>query len=168
MTSDVTELVQRLSQALATDVARKGIAFEVNAPQQLICECDRVRVEQVVWNLIGNAVKFTPAGGRIAVSLRLEDVCARLDVEDSGVGIAPECLPHVFELFSQAEMSNAHRPGRAGLGIGLALARELVRLMGGVSRPTDSALEEARLSQCGFPRPGRRCNRREIPGHRQG
>jgi two-component system CheB/CheR fusion protein len=87
-----------------------------------------VRIEQVVWNLLSNALKFTPAGGRVEVQLCCEGTHAELQVRDSGQGIAPDALPHVFDMFKQAGPA-ARRQG--GLGIGLALVHNLVRGHGG-------------------------------------
>lgn len=129
--TDLAQLVQRLCQAMATDVAGKGIELEVQAPAAVVCNCDAVRMEQVVWNLLGNAVKFTPQGGRVSVNLSVDGPSGRLEVRDTGVGIAPEFLPHVFELFSQGAVADATGTKRAGLGIGLTLVLELVRVQGG-------------------------------------
>ncbi|WP_369334891.1 hybrid sensor histidine kinase/response regulator [Tahibacter harae] len=89
-------------------------------------------MEQVVWNLLGNAVKFTPQQGRIDISLSEHDGQARLQVSDTGIGIAPGSLDSIFDLFSQALPAGASAGGRgAGLGIGLALVRDLVGAHGG-------------------------------------
>ncbi|HET6898301.1 MAG TPA: ATP-binding protein, partial [Vicinamibacteria bacterium] len=90
---------------------------------------DPDRLQQVVWNLVSNAVKFTPQGGRIEVRLRKEGSCLRLSVTDNGKGIEPEFLPHVFERFRQADSSSTRPHG--GLGLGLAIVRHLVELHGG-------------------------------------
>jgi two-component system CheB/CheR fusion protein len=90
---------------------------------------DDVRIEQVVMNLLGNAVKFTPPGGTIAVRVGSEDGMARIDVIDSGQGIAPDQLPRVFEMYAQP-MSVTTR-AKGGLGIGLAVVRDIVALHGG-------------------------------------
>jgi signal transduction histidine kinase len=87
------------------------------------------RLQQVMWNLVMNAVKFTPRGGRIQVSLRRSDHSAEIVVADTGEGISAELLPHVFERFRQEDSSTTR--AHAGLGIGLALVRHLVELHGG-------------------------------------
>ncbi|OON63141.1 hypothetical protein B0920_06965 [Massilia sp. KIM] len=90
---------------------------------------DIARMQQVMSNLISNAVKFTEQGGKVKVSLRREDDGVAIDVSDTGVGIDPAFLPYVFERFRQADASSARRHG--GLGLGLAIARQLVELQGG-------------------------------------
>jgi len=90
---------------------------------------DATRLEQVVVNLLNNAAKYTDDGGEIWLSLQQEGNEAVLQVRDSGVGIAPELMPHIFDLFTQAERSLARSQG--GLGIGLSLVQRLVELHGG-------------------------------------
>ena len=102
--------------------------LEVNT-QPVWIEGDLVRVEQIVNNIVGNAVKYTPAGGSIRVRLDIDGGDARLRVEDTGYGIARELLPRVFDLFVQGERTLDRAQG--GLGIGLTLVRRLVALHGG-------------------------------------
>ncbi|MFN3790396.1 MHYT domain-containing protein [Massilia sp.] len=90
---------------------------------------DPGRMQQVMTNLVSNAVKFTEPGGRVAVSVRREGDAVAIDVADSGIGIDPDFLPYVFDRFRQADSSSARRHG--GLGLGLAIARQLVELQGG-------------------------------------
>jgi PAS domain S-box-containing protein len=90
---------------------------------------DPERLQQVIWNLLTNAIKFTPRGGRIDVRLERRDSGVQVQVSDSGRGIAPDFVPRVFERFSQAEASSSR--SQPGLGIGLALVRHLVELHGG-------------------------------------
>jgi diguanylate cyclase len=90
---------------------------------------DPNRLQQVMWNLLSNAVKFTPAEGSVNVSIEREGGGILIRVADSGIGIAPEFLPHVFDRFRQADASTTRRHG--GLGLGLAIARQLVELQGG-------------------------------------
>ena len=90
---------------------------------------DPDRLQQVVGNLLSNAVKFTSSGGKIAVSLRDVDEYSELTVTDTGQGIAPELLPHIFDRFRQGDSSSTRNSG--GLGLGLTLVREIVALHGG-------------------------------------
>ncbi|MFN7930722.1 MAG: PAS domain-containing protein [Blastocatellia bacterium] len=90
---------------------------------------DAARLRQVAWNLLNNAVKFTPAGGAVVLCLRRQSEQMLLTVSDTGQGIAPDFLPHVFERFSQADTARTRRFG--GLGLGLALVKHIVELHGG-------------------------------------
>jgi PAS domain S-box-containing protein len=90
---------------------------------------DAARLQQVVWNLLSNAVKFTPKGGRVQVRLERINSHVEITVSDSGIGIRPEFLPHVFERFRQADQTMRRQQG--GLGLGLAIVRHLVELHGG-------------------------------------
>ncbi|HEV2705183.1 MAG TPA: ATP-binding protein [Pyrinomonadaceae bacterium] len=90
---------------------------------------DPARMQQVVWNLLSNAVKFTPAGGRVEVRVERDEAHARIIVSDSGIGIAQEFLPFVFDRFRQADQSTTRAFG--GLGLGLAIVRHIVELHGG-------------------------------------
>jgi signal transduction histidine kinase len=90
---------------------------------------DPGRLQQVVWNLLSNAIKFTPPGGRVEVRLAHEGDAALISVKDTGEGIAPAFLPHVFERFRQADSSSTRAHG--GVGLGLAIVRHLVEAHGG-------------------------------------
>ncbi len=90
---------------------------------------DASRLQQVVWNLVSNAIKFTPPGGQVLLSARRGESEVVLTVSDDGVGITAEFLPHVFERFRQAESNESRTHG--GLGLGLAIVRQLVELHGG-------------------------------------
>jgi PAS domain S-box-containing protein len=90
---------------------------------------DPARLQQVVWNLLSNAVKFTPRGGRVQVRLERVNSNVEIAVSDTGAGIDPEFLPHVFERFRQADQRTTRQHG--GLGLGLAIVRHLVELHGG-------------------------------------
>jgi signal transduction histidine kinase/DNA-binding response OmpR family regulator len=90
---------------------------------------DKHRLQQIINNLLTNAIKFTPEGGTIQVRLECEGSSAKLVIQDSGIGIAPELLPHVFERFRQADASTTRKYG--GLGLGLTIVKHLVELHGG-------------------------------------
>jgi two-component system CheB/CheR fusion protein len=97
---------------------------------------DPTRLKQVIWNLLTNAIKYTPEGGWVWVSLERRGADARISVTDSGQGIRAEFLPHVFEAFSQADTSTTRVHG--GLGLGLAIARNIVDFHGGTVRATSA------------------------------
>lgn len=120
---------------LAIDLARPAAAAkEIEivtrfAPGAGALRADPERLQQVIGNLLSNAVKFTGSGGRIAVGLRDEGAYTELTVEDTGQGIAPELLPHIFDRFRQGDASSIRNS--SGLGLGLTLVREIVTLHGG-------------------------------------
>jgi PAS domain S-box-containing protein len=125
---DLAEIVRRSLTALAgSDRGRHhSISAETTAAWVRV---DPTRMEQVVTNLVINALKYTPPGGYVHVSVRADDGRAVLSVRDTGVGITPELLPRVFDLFVQGERALDRTQG--GLGIGLTLVRRLVELHGG-------------------------------------
>ncbi len=98
--------------------------------EPLFVNADNTRLEQMIWNLLNNALKFTPAGGRVSLAVSRDGDAARLDVVDTGQGIDPDFLGKVFDLFGQADMQHVHR-SKNGLGIGLALVHQLVEAHGG-------------------------------------
>jgi signal transduction histidine kinase/ActR/RegA family two-component response regulator len=101
---------------------------------------DPGRLQQVVWNLLANSIKFTPTGGRVEIFLKCAASDLELTVSDNGAGIAPDFLPHVFERFRQADSSTTRKHG--GLGIGLALVKHLVELHGGTVRASSPGLTQ--------------------------
>ena len=101
---------------------------------------DAERLQQVVWNLVSNAIKFTPRGGRVVVRVAPADRHVELSVQDDGVGITREFLPHVFERFRQGDSSSTRHHG--GLGLGLALVRHLVELHGGTVRASSPGRDQ--------------------------
>jgi CheY-like chemotaxis protein len=108
----------------------KHIRLETTVdPQVGAVSGDPDRLRQIVWNLVSNAVKFTPKHGRIQVRLEPVNSSVEIVVSDTGIGIRPDFLPHIFERFRQADSGPARR--HAGLGLGLAIVRNLVELHGG-------------------------------------
>lgn len=90
---------------------------------------DAERLQQVIWNLLSNSIKFTPDGGRVDVFIASANDHVEIRVVDSGSGISAELLPHVFELFRQGDEASTRR--HTGLGLGLGIVRQLVTLHGG-------------------------------------
>jgi len=130
------ELVEPWTVVEAALEAARPAAFSkhIELATALDHHCGRVwgdpaRLQQVMWNLLTNATKFTPAGGAISVTLRAEHGQAVVRVQDTGIGIGADFLPHVFERFRQADASTTRR--HSGLGLGLAICRQLVELHGG-------------------------------------
>jgi len=99
---------------------------------------DTARLQQVVWNLVSNAVKFTPAGGRVDVSVKQRANVAQIEVRDTGRGIEASFVPFVFEAFRQADGSTTRKHG--GLGLGLAIGKQLIELQGGQIRVASEGL----------------------------
>jgi len=110
---------------------------------------DRSRLEQIVTNLLSNAIKFTPAGGRIDVRLERSDSIVRLELKDTGIGIAPEHLPYIFERFRQVDSSTIR--AHSGLGLGLAIVDYLVRQQGGSVSAESEALGKGTTFRVEFP-----------------
>jgi PAS domain S-box-containing protein len=116
--------------AVRPDAVRKGIVLDVSPrARALSVSGDPVRLQQVFWNLLTNAIKFTPSGGRVAVRAIPDGPHARVEISDTGCGIEADLLPYVFDRFRQAKGEAARVSG--GLGLGLALVREMVHAHGG-------------------------------------
>ena len=109
--------------------AARGIELHLDVDEGPIVNADPDRLQQVVWNLLSNACKFTPEGGRIDVTLRADPTRATITVADTGMGISPDFLPYVFDRFRQAEQGFTRSHG--GLGLGLAIVKHLVEMHGG-------------------------------------
>ncbi|OLD14306.1 MAG: hypothetical protein AUJ01_14045 [Acidobacteria bacterium 13_1_40CM_3_65_5] len=109
--------------------AKQVVLDTVVDPATVPIVADPERLQQVLWNLLSNAIKFTPSGGRVEARLEPSDGAIDIVVRDTGAGISPEFLPHVFERFRQADVGSRRRHG--GLGLGLAIVRHLVELHGG-------------------------------------
>jgi signal transduction histidine kinase len=128
-TVDLAAVASRGVDAIAPAAAAKKIQLDVDAPSPVSVVGDAGRLQQVVWNLVSNAVKFTPSGGRVTVAVAPVNGDAELRVIDTGAGIPTAFLPYVFDKFRQAEGPYTRQHG--GLGLGLAIARHLVELHGG-------------------------------------
>jgi PAS domain S-box-containing protein len=127
---ELAAVLRTALEASRPAIEAAGHDLEVHLPDEpLVLPADSVRLSQVIANLLSNAAKYTPDGGRIRVRVQREREEALISVRDNGTGIAPDMLPRVFEMFVQGE-STLHR-AQGGLGIGLTLARTLVELHGG-------------------------------------
>jgi PAS domain S-box-containing protein len=127
---DLSAVVRATVEGFRSAAAARPVSLSADLPKEaIVVGGDAARLQQIVWNVLSNSVKFTPAGGRIEVGLRVEDGQAILRVADTGVGIPPSFLPFVFDRFRQADSSTTRAHG--GLGLGLALVSHLVEMHGG-------------------------------------
>ena len=130
-TSELQPIIEAAAESIRPTAEAKGVRLHLNCESNVGPVLgDRERLQQVVWNLMSNAVKFTPSGGEVKVNLLRVNSHAEIAVADSGIGINPHFLPHVFDRFRQADGSTTRTHG--GLGLGLAIVRHLVELHGGV------------------------------------
>ena len=127
---DLADILRSATEAIVPDALEKGIALDVEDPRaSLYAEVDRDRVEQIFRNVLSNAVKFTPTGGRISVRIASDAGSAVITIRDTGEGITAEFLPVAFDQFRQQERGTRRR--HSGLGIGLALVKQLTELHAG-------------------------------------
>ncbi|KYF53089.1 hypothetical protein BE04_10070 [Sorangium cellulosum] len=136
---DLHDVVGAAVSSVAPSAEAKGIQLEkISSPAVGVTRGDPSRLQQVVWNLLSNAIKFTPEGGSVQVKVSRAGDHVDITVSDTGEGIKPEFLPHVFERFRQADASTTRRHG--GLGLGLAIVKHLVELHGGAVRATSAGV----------------------------
>ena len=128
---DVGARLAAALDAVRLDATNKGLALVEPAAgtRPLVIDGDPERLHQVFWNLLANAIKFTPAGGTVTARIAAHAGSVSVSVADTGIGLAPEYLPRLFERFSQADSSTTRRHG--GLGLGLSICKSLVEMHGG-------------------------------------
>ncbi|PPS44179.1 CHASE domain-containing protein [Chroococcidiopsis sp. TS-821] len=127
---DVARVIEAAINTVQPAAATKEIQIKTTTSEDVgLVWGDSDRLQQIVWNLLSNAVKFTPEGGQVEVKLNCVDRYIEIQVSDTGIGISPEFLPHVFDRFRQAERATTR--SSSGLGLGLAIVRQLVELHGG-------------------------------------
>ncbi len=126
---EMVRVVEAAIDAVRPAADAKGVRIQPVLDSHATIVGDADRLQQVAWNLLTNAIKFTPRGGRVQVRLHRQDSYVELAVADNGQGIEKSFLPHVFDRFRQADPSSTRRTG--GLGLGLAIVRSLVELHGG-------------------------------------
>jgi signal transduction histidine kinase/CheY-like chemotaxis protein len=126
----VNEAARQAGAAVESAARAKNVSLDLSIPQsQVVVLGDATRLRQMVWHLLSNAIKFTPRGGTVSIVITVESNEAVITVTDSGPGIDPDFLPRIFDRFTQADPSPTRVSG--GLGVGLALVRQLVELHGG-------------------------------------
>ena len=131
--SDIITYLQYIVESFHSMAAAKDVRLKVNHPPgPFMMDYDPVRILQIISNLLSNAIKFTPPGGEILLTVEPNDKLLKIVISDTGIGIHPEQLPHIFSRFYQADSSST-RQGE-GTGIGLTLTQELVKLLSGVIR----------------------------------
>lgn len=135
---DVGAIVADALEAVRPAAQAKGITLTVSIAEDVALRADAHRLQQVVWNLLSNAIKFTPRGGHVELAASETPEAVTVRVTDSGEGIDEAFLPHIFELFRQADASMTRRHG--GLGLGLALVKQFVVAHGGTIRATSEGL----------------------------
>jgi PAS domain S-box-containing protein len=129
--TDLSVVIQQALSSVRPSADAKGIRVrQILDPSVAAVSGDPSRLQQVVWNLLSNSVKFTPKGGKVDVILQRVNSHVEITVTDSGIGIEPEFLPHLFERFRQADSSTTRAHG--GLGLGLSIVKQLVELHGGI------------------------------------
>jgi CheY-like chemotaxis protein/two-component sensor histidine kinase len=142
---DMCDLVAQATDSIRAAAAGKDIRLSIEETPHCFIRGDAGRLQQVVWNLLSNAIKFTPAGGSIRISVTRNERQVSVSVADTGAGIAPEFLPHVFDRFRQADQTSTRVHG--GLGLGLSIVKHLVELHGGtVSASSGGHGQGARFS----------------------
>lgn len=126
----LSDLIERAVETISPRLSERGQELDLQLPAQaVVIQGNLVRLTQVFSNLLGNASKYTQDGGKLLLSAEVEDGTVRVTVKDNGMGILPDVLPHIFDLFTQGPRALARSEG--GLGIGLNVVRNLVHMHGG-------------------------------------
>jgi len=147
---ELTEIVNNAVETSRPLIESRGqelIISQTTTPQWV--EGDRIRLAQVLSNLLNNAAKYTSEGGKITLSVMRQASDAVIEVRDTGIGISPDILPQIFDLFTQADHSLAHAQG--GLGIGLTLVRELVEIHGGTVTASSAGIGQGSVFTVRLP-----------------
>jgi signal transduction histidine kinase len=126
---DVRELIRGVVESMIPTAVARAVDLDLSSVPPVAVRGDIRRLEQVCFNLIDNALKFTPEGGRVAIDVRITSGQVEIEVKDSGAGMEPDFLPYVFDRFRQADSTTSRTHG--GLGLGLSIAKQLVEAHGG-------------------------------------
>lgn len=149
--ADVRKIIDDAVEQVTPQIQARHHQLEVTGPPQLTyVQADKKRLVQVVTNLLTNAAKYTPDGGHIRLEISLLDDQVVITVEDNGLGMTPEFIPHSFELFAQVEQTSDRSTG--GLGLGLALVKNLVELHGGKVACSSEGLGKGSMFMVWLPR----------------
>ncbi|MGD1861225.1 MAG: response regulator [Leptolyngbyaceae cyanobacterium] len=148
---DVNVLIRATIDTLRPAIEAKSIHVSHDLALDVgLIAADLNRLQQVVWNLLSNAIKFTPASGHVRISSKVVEGRLQIQIADSGIGIAPNFLPHIFDYFRQADSSFTRSQG--GLGLGLAITRRLVELHGGTIHSESPGPNQGTTFTVNFPR----------------
>ena len=159
---DLVSVVNAALDAVRPALEVKDVKIETQFARDLkVIAGDGDRLQQVVWNLLSNASKFTPVGGTVGVRVRQDETHVDIEVRDTGPGIAPDFLPHVFERFRQADGSTTRTHG--GLGLGLAIVRHLVELHGGLIAARNVNEGTGAVFTVKLPLPSTELNLEKVP-----
>ena len=148
---DISALLSKALEIMREDIVRKGITIQVESGAQYVrAYGDPARLQQVFWNLLKNAAKFTPSGGSIHVrTFNPDPRTLWVEFRDTGIGIAPEFLEKIFRPFEQGAASGNHRYG--GLGLGLSISKAIVGLHGGTLSAASGGLNHGATFTVGLP-----------------
>jgi signal transduction histidine kinase len=147
--ADLSAIAHLVQKRFARIAAEKGVALQVEAPASLICEADGMALEQVLGNLVSNALRHTPAGESVSIAIRDFGESCELAVADTGEGIPPSHLPRLFDRFHRVDKARSRAAGGAGLG--LAIVKTLIEAHGG-SISIQSELGKGSTFTCRFPK----------------
>jgi signal transduction histidine kinase/ActR/RegA family two-component response regulator len=159
----LARIVADAADAVRPAAAAKGITLHVDVDEGPVVNGDADRLQQIVWNVLSNACKFTPEGGRIDVGLRSGASSATVVVSDTGIGIGADFLPYVFDRFRQADQGFTRSTG--GLGLGLAIAKQLVEMHGGQIRARSEGIGKGATFELRLPLVGR--GRKRVVSRRE-
>ncbi|MFN8065713.1 MAG: hybrid sensor histidine kinase/response regulator [Vicinamibacterales bacterium] len=148
---DLRAVIETAADVIEPMSRSRGVAIQLSLPTvPCIVQGDYDRLRQILWNLLSNALKFTPSGGRVEVQLELAAESFTIVVRDTGVGMDPAFLSHAFERFRQADGTTTREQG--GLGLGLAIVKELTELHGGTVRAESAGLGQGATFRVTIPR----------------
>jgi CheY-like chemotaxis protein len=146
---DFPEIVRNAIDGVTPAADARGVRLETVLDPQAPIAGDPERLQQILWNLLSNAVKFTTRGGKVQVRLERVNSHVEVSVSDTGIGIAPEFLPHVFERFRQADAGISRE--RGGLGLGLSIAKQLTEMHGGSIEAASAGLGQGATFRLKMP-----------------